>query len=219
MSVLPGHVSIAVRNRGFFDGRGWHIVQTGSSRHKSRDSLSRTTTNGVGSPPIPPLIRLRFRADARLPFVCLSKRKEAKEKTPDTAPATPCRTRRGAGLSRRSRDATAGVRHEPEAATHTVRPAEGRIPQRRCGKALLRLSGRYSDARGNGIEYRHGLPKRYLYWAPWAQRRAVEAESEKDVRMSESRAARRVSGRSLLAGAAQGTDAKPRRKTGCPLLC
>ena len=57
-----------------------------------------------------------------------------------------------------------------------------------------------------------------LYWGPWAQRRAAEAEREKDSRMSESRVARRVFGCPLSAGAAQGTDAQHRRKTGCLLF-
>jgi len=203
VSVLHGSASSTVRSCGLFDGKAWPIAGVAVlRRRKGQTSLLRAASSGAGVSAISPLIRLRFRAAARLPFVCLSKRKEAKEKTPDTTPAAPCRTRRGAGLSRRSRDATAGVRHEPEAATHTVRPAEGRIPQRRCGKALLRLSGRYSDARGNGMrpelgrlwpssdswtyrrsapdtrrhcaspspcngtEYRLGLPKRRLYWAP-----------------------------------------------------
>ncbi|AWN17258.1 hypothetical protein SALB1_3064 [Salinisphaera sp. LB1] len=106
--------------------------------------------DGGGFRAVSSLIELGFRADARVAFLACP-RKVTKRKTPGTAPASPCRTRRGAGLSRRSRDATAGVRHEPEAKTHTVRPAEGRIPQLRCGKTLLRLSGRYSDAPANGM--------------------------------------------------------------------
>ena len=39
----------------------------------------------------------------------------------------------------------------PETTTRTARPAEGRIPQLRCGKTLLRLSGRYSDAHAEGM--------------------------------------------------------------------
>jgi len=89
VSVLPESASSVARNRGMFAGSTGHIVEVGSSRHQSRNSLSRTTTNRVEFPAISPSIQPGFRAAARLPFVCLSKRKEAKEKTPDTAPAMP----------------------------------------------------------------------------------------------------------------------------------
>ncbi len=95
----------------------------------------------------------------------------------------------------------------------TCWPPRRGAPDTRCRCA--------SPSSCNGTEYRRTYPRpsvRGLYWVPWAQRRAVEAESEKDGRMSESRAARRVSGRPLSAGAAQGIDAKHRRKTGCRFL-
>ena len=85
------------------------------------------TVRVTGLPVLTSLSDLWFRAAARLPFVCLSKRKEAKEKTPGlrvgAKRAEP--TRRRVGPSRRSRDATAGVGMSPRRQL-TARPAEGR---------------------------------------------------------------------------------------------
>ena len=56
---------------------------TPPDRFRARD-FQATTVSALTS-----LSYLLFRTAVRLPFVCLSKRKEAKEKTPGTAPATP----------------------------------------------------------------------------------------------------------------------------------